>query len=258
MGNFCVFFSQVIRSGISQSADISFCSFAQAGIFLLTSSTMPAPKIVFAKVKRSISCISCSRVWHTCTTNPSRTEVNYSVDAILIPCLPFLLQTSRWHHFYALLIFVSHFIGLHNEQPENILLYSPGPYPRILIADFGLARPRSYQETLNVCGTVAYLPPEGILALDNKHLGYVGMPADCWSAGVILFVLLSYVFLIILNRTLLTCVLSSVVPTPLTIRTSITPNSRQITLEAVLVLKRTTPCFHKFLFATKSRSRSGS
>jgi hypothetical protein len=25
-----------------------------------------------------------------------------------------------------------------------------------------------------VCGTVSYLPPEGILALDNKHLGYVG------------------------------------------------------------------------------------
>ncbi|KAF5323309.1 hypothetical protein D9611_005745 [Ephemerocybe angulata] len=76
-------------------------------------------------------------------------------------------------------------------QPENILLYAPGPYPRVLIADFGLARPNSYQETLNVCGTVSYLPPEGILALDNKHLGYVGMPADCWSAGVILYVMMS-------------------------------------------------------------------
>jgi serine/threonine protein kinase len=59
-------------------------------------------------------------------------------------------------------------------QPENILLFAPGPYPRILIADFGLARPNSLQETLNVCGTVSYLPPEGILALDNTHLGYVG------------------------------------------------------------------------------------
>ncbi|PFH54831.1 hypothetical protein AMATHDRAFT_134629 [Amanita thiersii Skay4041] len=79
------------------------------------------------------------------------------------------------------------------SQPENILLHCPGPYPRILIADFGLARPNGYQETLNVCGTVSYLPPEGILALDNKHLGYVGMPADCWSAGVILYIMLSYV-----------------------------------------------------------------
>ncbi|KAK0208191.1 kinase-like domain-containing protein [Desarmillaria ectypa] len=77
--------------------------------------------------------------------------------------------------------------------PENILLHCPGPYPRILIADFGLARPKSYQETFNVCGTVSYLPPEGILALDQKHLGYVGMPSDCWSAGIILYIMLSYV-----------------------------------------------------------------
>jgi len=60
-----------------------------------------------------------------------------------------------------------------------------------MIADFGLARANSYQETFNVCGTVSYLPPEGVLALDIKHLGYVGMPADCWSAGVILFIMLS-------------------------------------------------------------------
>ncbi|TFY62844.1 hypothetical protein EVJ58_g3605 [Rhodofomes roseus] len=76
-------------------------------------------------------------------------------------------------------------------KPENILLYTPGPYPRIQIADFGLARPKAYQETFNVCGTVSYLPPEGILALDHKHLGYVGMPADCWSAGVIMYIMLA-------------------------------------------------------------------
>ncbi|KAH8119940.1 kinase-like protein [Phellopilus nigrolimitatus] len=79
----------------------------------------------------------------------------------------------------------------HRGEPENILLVSPGPYPRVQIADFGLARPKSYQETMTVCGTVGYLPPEGILALDNKELGYVGMPADCWSAGVIIYTILS-------------------------------------------------------------------
>ncbi|KAH9944190.1 kinase-like protein [Epithele typhae] len=73
-----------------------------------------------------------------------------------------------------------------SPQPENILLYFPGPYPRIQIADFGLARPRGYQETFNVCGTVSYLPPEGILALDNREMGYISMPADCWSSGVIM------------------------------------------------------------------------
>ncbi|KAI0801044.1 kinase-like protein [Fomes fomentarius] len=75
--------------------------------------------------------------------------------------------------------------------PENILLHTPGPYPRIQIADFGLARPKAYQETFNVCGTVSYLPPEGILALDHKHLSYVGMPSDCWSSGVIMYIMLA-------------------------------------------------------------------
>lgn len=75
-------------------------------------------------------------------------------------------------------------------KPENLLLLTPGPYPYIQIADFGLARPKSYQETLNVAGTVSYLPPEGILALDNNHMGYVGMPSDCWSCGIILFIML--------------------------------------------------------------------
>ncbi|KAH0838163.1 kinase-like protein [Lanmaoa asiatica] len=75
--------------------------------------------------------------------------------------------------------------------PENILLHSPGPYPRIQIADFGLARSRAYEETLHVCGTISYLPPEGVRALENKNLGYVGMPADCWSAGIVIFAMLT-------------------------------------------------------------------
>ncbi|KAI0305027.1 kinase-like protein, partial [Russula brevipes] len=76
-------------------------------------------------------------------------------------------------------------------KPENILLHAPGPYPHVQLADFGLARPRAARSTLNVCGTVSYLPPEGIMALDAKDLKYVGMPADCWSVGVVLFIMLS-------------------------------------------------------------------
>ncbi|THH20016.1 hypothetical protein EW146_g1279 [Bondarzewia mesenterica] len=76
-------------------------------------------------------------------------------------------------------------------KPENILLVAPGSYPHIQIADFGLARPNGYQETLNACGTVSYLPPEGIMALEHEDFGYVGMPADCWSAGIVLYIMLS-------------------------------------------------------------------
>ncbi|KAH9982328.1 kinase-like protein, partial [Lactifluus volemus] len=78
-----------------------------------------------------------------------------------------------------------------HRGPENILLRAPGPYPHVQLADFGLARPRAAKSTLNVCGTVSYLPPEGILALDAKGLKYVGMPSDCWSVGVVLYIMLS-------------------------------------------------------------------
>ncbi|KAI6008344.1 kinase-like domain-containing protein [Pisolithus orientalis] len=98
-------------------------------------------------------------------------------------------------------------------KPENILLHTPGPYPRIQIADFGLARPKAFQETLHVCGTISYLPPEAVRALDCPDLGYVGMPADCWSTGVVIFAMLSWVLsfrpsALVPLYPVLTCVLS--------------------------------------------------
>ncbi|KZT35633.1 kinase-like protein [Sistotremastrum suecicum HHB10207 ss-3] len=68
-------------------------------------------------------------------------------------------------------------------KPENVLLCAPGPYPRVIIADFGLARQKAWQATLNAVGTVPYMSPEAILALANPKSKYVGMPADCWSLG---------------------------------------------------------------------------
>jgi len=72
-----------------------------------------------------------------------------------------------------------------------VLLHSPGPFPRVTIADFGLARQKAYQETLNAVGTVPYMPPEAILALTDPNATYVGMPADCWSLGCCVYSMLS-------------------------------------------------------------------
>ena len=106
-------------------------------------------------------------------------------------------------------------------------MHTPGAYPRIMIGDFGLARPNADQATFNVVGTVSYLPPEGVLALDRKVrepfmarrtppdpdyriLPMLGeyttssrqqsslidmrsLPSDCWSAGVIMYIMLTYV-----------------------------------------------------------------
>ncbi|KAF8579026.1 kinase-like protein [Ramaria rubella] len=75
-------------------------------------------------------------------------------------------------------------------KPENILLHTPGPFPRLIIADFGLARPRAHEHTLNAVGTICYMPPEAILALTAKNMGYVGIYADAWSLGMVLYAML--------------------------------------------------------------------
>ncbi|KZS95789.1 kinase-like protein [Sistotremastrum niveocremeum HHB9708] len=76
-------------------------------------------------------------------------------------------------------------------QPENVLLCAPGPYPRVIIADFGLARQKAWQATFNAVGTVPYMSPEAILALANPKSKYVGMPADCWSLGCCVYTMLA-------------------------------------------------------------------
>jgi serine/threonine protein kinase len=65
------------------------------------------------------------------------------------------------------------------SQPENILLATPGSYPRVLIADFGLAKERAYEPTGNVAGTISYLPPEAVYAMTVKQK-YVVQTTDAW------------------------------------------------------------------------------
>lgn len=72
-------------------------------------------------------------------------------------------------------------------KPENLLLDEQG---NLKIIDFGLsALPEHLKEDglfHTTCGTPAYVAPE---VIGNK--GYRGSPADLWSCGVILYVLLA-------------------------------------------------------------------
>ena len=70
-------------------------------------------------------------------------------------------------------------------KPENLLLDSNF---QLKVADFGLAAMRASPEELlkTECGTRSYMAPE-VLARQQ----YDGSKADCWSAGVVLFIMLS-------------------------------------------------------------------
>ncbi|MCO5585724.1 hypothetical protein L7F22_039660 [Adiantum nelumboides] len=72
-------------------------------------------------------------------------------------------------------------------KPENLLLDAKG---NIKISDFGLSAlsQQQWDDGLfhTTCGTPNYVAPE---VMDGK--GYEGAPADLWSCGIILFVLLA-------------------------------------------------------------------
>lgn len=70
---------------------------------------------------------------------------------------------------------------------ENILLEHKDDLSSIKIADFGLAK-KSSRPLQTMCGTLYYVAPEVIK--DDKEKFYT-KSVDMWSAGVLLFVLLS-------------------------------------------------------------------
>ena len=69
-------------------------------------------------------------------------------------------------------------------KPENILLDSQN---RLKLTDFGLSIMSEQSELLQTrCGTPSYIAPEIFVSK-----GYRGPPTDIWSAGVLLFVMLT-------------------------------------------------------------------
>eukprot|EP00397_Hematodinium_sp_SG-2012_P014941 GEMP01015207.1.p1 GENE.GEMP01015207.1~~GEMP01015207.1.p1 ORF type:complete len:451 (+),score=79.20 GEMP01015207.1:22-1353(+) len=80
-------------------------------------------------------------------------------------------------------------------KPENVLLSDKSDNAMAKIADFGLARilPQASNGTAlfkTFCGTPHYFAPELIQSQQGQCKGY-GKEVDLWSAGVILYILLS-------------------------------------------------------------------
>jgi calcium/calmodulin-dependent protein kinase I len=70
-------------------------------------------------------------------------------------------------------------------KPENLLYYSPAEDSKIMISDFGLSRMgENVDELATACGTPGYVAPEVL-----RRQKY-GKPVDCWSIGVISYILL--------------------------------------------------------------------
>eukprot|EP00977_Amphora_coffeiformis_P027779 scaffold34641_cov156-Amphora_coffeaeformis.AAC.6 len=89
---------------------------------------------------------------------------------------------------------------LHEEQnvvhrdlkPENILLVSRTNDVQVKLTDFGLAKTVNDEGCKTFCGTPQYFAPEVLRRQHTvKGRGRYGKPADMWSLGVILYVLLS-------------------------------------------------------------------
>ena len=72
-------------------------------------------------------------------------------------------------------------------QPENVLLATDDEETLIKVTDFGLSKfvgENSLMKTL--CGTPSYLAPE---VLKTAGIGGYGKAVDCWSMGVILYIM---------------------------------------------------------------------
>ncbi|XP_065657077.1 calcium/calmodulin-dependent protein kinase type 1D isoform X4 [Hydra vulgaris] len=69
-------------------------------------------------------------------------------------------------------------------KPENLLYYDKKENSKIMLTDFGLAKIEDNVVQKTACGTPGYVAPEVLL------LKSYGRPVDCWSVGVVTYILL--------------------------------------------------------------------
>ncbi|XP_063685684.1 calcium/calmodulin-dependent protein kinase type 1-like isoform X2 [Bolinopsis microptera] len=69
-------------------------------------------------------------------------------------------------------------------KPENLLYQDETEQSRLMISDFGLSKMEGTEAMATACGTPGYVAPEVLM---GKHYG---KEVDCWSIGVIAYILL--------------------------------------------------------------------
>jgi len=69
-------------------------------------------------------------------------------------------------------------------KPENLLYQDETEDSRLMISDFGLSKMEGTEAMATACGTPGYVAPEVLM---GKHYG---KEVDCWSIGVIAYILL--------------------------------------------------------------------
>eukprot|EP00092_Neocalanus_flemingeri_P085896 GFUD01108151.1.p1 GENE.GFUD01108151.1~~GFUD01108151.1.p1 ORF type:complete len:278 (+),score=109.41 GFUD01108151.1:92-835(+) len=76
---------------------------------------------------------------------------------------------------------------------ENLLLAEPGPHSLVMVSDFGLSKlwGEDGSRLHTYVGTPVYMAPEVLVMGERNAMPGYTYKADCWSLGVILFLLLS-------------------------------------------------------------------
>lgn len=86
----------------------------------------------------------------------------------------------------------SHGIAHRDIKLENLLLAEPHDLSRVVLIDFGLAKALRDDPYGSACGTPVYVAPEVITDVDRvTGLSRYGCECDLWSAGVVMYMLLS-------------------------------------------------------------------
>lgn len=80
-------------------------------------------------------------------------------------------------------------ICIRDIKPDNILITREEPDIEIKICDFGYSKARKDSLPRTRAGTPYYVAPDVVEAY-SKSLPYDGMPADIWSCGVTLYLLI--------------------------------------------------------------------